>query len=129
MNNFEFLANWGWFDGNSFHRIAEDYVIQAGGTEGRATPGYTIKDELPSAVSDYTKYSVAMANAGPDTGASQWFVCIDCSKLPNAGYTLFGYVTTGMDVIDKIHAIGTDSPEGDGPPSKPVTIERVDILD
>ena len=124
VNNFVVLARWGWFDGGGFHRVVPGFVIQAGGEPAdRADPGYTIPDELPPSRGSYRPGTVAMANAGPDTGASEWFVCIDCTKLPGADYPVFGQVTSGMDVVARIEALGA----GDGPPSKPVTITSVQI--
>ena len=124
VNNFVVLARWGWFNGGGFHRVVPGFVIQAGGVPvDRVKAGYTIADELPSSRSDYKPGTVAMANAGPDTGATEWFVCIDCSKLPAADYPIFGTVTAGMDVVARIEGLGT----GNGPPSKPVTITSVTV--
>ncbi|HEY2332872.1 MAG TPA: peptidylprolyl isomerase [Acidimicrobiales bacterium] len=124
VNNFVNLARWGWFDGEGFHRVVPNFVDQAGDAAGRGDPGYKIPDELPKAVSDYSKGTLAMANAGADTGGSQWFICVDCSGLPGPNYSIFGNVTSGLDVVDAINALGT----GDGPPSKPVTISKVEIV-
>jgi cyclophilin family peptidyl-prolyl cis-trans isomerase len=124
VNNFVTLADWAWFDGEGFHRVVPDFVDQAGNAAGRGNPGYTIPDELPDALTDYPKGTVAMANRGADTGGSQWFVCVDCTKLPGPQYTVFGYVTSGIEVVDAINALGT----GDAPPSRPVTIEKVEIV-
>jgi len=127
VNNFIFLTGWAWYDHNAITRVVPGFVIQGGGTTGRESTGYTIPDELPKSMKEYTKYTVAMANTGkPDTGAGQWFVCLDCSKLPGPDYTIFGKVVEGMDVVDKIAALGT--PGSDGPPSKPVEIQGVDII-
>lgn len=127
VNNFIFLTNWAWFDHNAITRVVPGFVIQGGGVAGRETPGYTIPDELPKSMKAYTKYSLAMANTGqPNSGAGQWFVCLDCSKLPGPNYTIFGKVVEGMDVIDKIAALG--KPGTDGPPSKPVEIQGVDVI-
>ena len=124
VNNFVVLARWGWFDGGGFHRVVPGFVIQAGGVPAdRVKAGYTIPDELPASRSAYRAGTVAMANAGPDTGATEWFVCIDCSSLPAPDYPIFGTVTAGMDVVARIEALGT----GDGPPRTPVTITSVTI--
>ena len=121
VNNFVVLARWGWFDGDDFHRVVPGFVNQAG--EHDEDPGYTIPDENPDAVTDYVPGTIAMANRGPDTGSSQWFACIDCRGLPGPNYALFGRVTAGMDVVERINALGV----ADGPPSKPVTITSVTI--
>lgn len=130
VNNFVQLARSGWFDGNSVHRIVPGFVNQTGdrvgNPPGTGNPGYTIADELPAAVSDYTPGAIAMANSGPDTNGSQWFMCVDCSILPTAGYSLFGFVSDGMDVVQAINDLGT----GDGqPPEREVTIVAVEILE
>ena len=109
--NFEKLARKGFYDGVVFHRIVAGFVIQGGdptGT-GRGGPGYKFDDELPGKDLDYSKYAVAMANSGPNTNGSQWFVCTADlrGKLPKS-YTVFGRVTEGTDVIDRIGAVPTD---------------------
>ena len=126
VNNFVFLARYRWFDGVQFHRVVPKFVIQAGGLpKERASPGYALADELPGAPHPYPKGALAMANTGqPNTNGSQFFICVDCSSLPPT-YTLFGQVTGGADVIDKIAALGN----GDGPPSSPVTINSVTITE
>jgi cyclophilin family peptidyl-prolyl cis-trans isomerase len=109
--NFEKLARKGFYDGVVFHRVVAGFVIQGGdptGT-GRGGPGYKFDDELPGKDLDYSKYAVAMANSGPNTNGSQWFVCTADlrGKLPKS-YTVFGRVTEGTDVIDRIGAVPTD---------------------
>lgn len=125
VNNFVQLAKWGWFDGLGFHRVVKGFVNQTGDPKGDGTggPGYTIADELPASVAEYVPGAIAMANSGPNTNGSQWFTCIDCSKLPTAGYSLFGLLIDGMDVIEAINALST----GDGPPTEPVTVISVTI--
>jgi cyclophilin family peptidyl-prolyl cis-trans isomerase len=127
VNNFVQLAKWGWFDGDDFHRVVPGFVNQAGDPfgdpPGTGGPGYTIADELPPAVQSYARWAVAMANSGPNTNGSQWFTCIDCSILPTPGYSIFGQVVEGMDVVQAINDLGTS----DGPPSKPVTITSIEI--
>lgn len=99
VNNFVNLARDGYYDGLTFHRVVPDFVIQGGCPDGsgRGGPGYRFADEPVQG--EYTLGAVAMANAGPNTNGSQFFICIDdcTSKLAKA-YNLFGYVTSGMDV-------------------------------
>ena len=125
VNNFVFLARWHYYDGSAFHRVVPNFVIQGGSLngDGRSGPGYSFADELPQ-TGEYKIGSLAMANAGPDTNDSQFFVITgsDGVQLPPS-YSLFGQVTSGMDVVDAIAALG----QGDGPPSEPVTITKVTI--
>jgi cyclophilin family peptidyl-prolyl cis-trans isomerase len=125
VNNFVVLARWGYFDGLTFHRVVPGFVIQGGDPKGDGTggPGYEIADELPVDVASYVPGAVAMANSGPNTNGSQFFVCISCGGLPTAGYSLFGQLVDGDDTVQKIESLGT----GDGPPSTTVTITRVTI--
>jgi cyclophilin family peptidyl-prolyl cis-trans isomerase len=125
VNNFVALARWGWFDGEGFHRVVKGFVDQAGDAAGRGNPGYKIPDELPKALSDYPKGTLAMANAGVNTGGSQWFICVDCSNLPGPDFAVFGHVTEGLDVVDAINALA--DPSGAAAPTKPVTISKVEI--
>jgi cyclophilin family peptidyl-prolyl cis-trans isomerase len=118
VNNFLFLAEEGFYDGVIFHRIVPGFVIQGGdptGT-GRGGPGYKFRDELEGP-GDYTRGTVAMANAGPNTNGSQFFICLADVGLPHA-YTVFGRVTDGLDVVDSIAALPTDA--GDRPTSDAV---------
>jgi peptidyl-prolyl cis-trans isomerase B (cyclophilin B) len=99
VNNFVGLARQGFYDGLTFHRVVPDFVIQGGCPEGsgRGGPSYRFADEPVK--SEYTVGAVAMANAGPDTNGSQFFVCIDdCTKKLTKDYNLFGYVVEGLDV-------------------------------
>ena len=99
VNNFVSLARDGFYDGLQFHRVVPDFVIQGGCPEGTGTggPGYRFRDEPVKG--EYTLGAVAMANAGPNTNGSQFFVCIDdCTRKLDKAYNLFGYVTGGMDV-------------------------------
>ncbi len=123
-NNFLFLAGDGFYDGVTFHRVVPGFVIQGGdptGT-GRGGPGYKFRDELegPGA---YRRGTVAMANAGPNTNGSQFFICLADVRLPHA-YTIFGEVTDGMNVVGAIAALPTDS--SDRPASEAV-ISRVTV--
>jgi len=99
VNNFVGLARNGYYDGLTFHRVVPDFVIQGGCPEGsgRGGPGYKFADEPVK--SEYRLGAVAMANSGPDTNGSQFFICIDdCQTKLAPSYNLFGYVTDGMDV-------------------------------
>jgi peptidyl-prolyl cis-trans isomerase B (cyclophilin B) len=103
VNNFVSLARDGFYDGLTFHRVVPEFVIQGGCPEGtgRGGPGYRFADEPVQG--EYTLGAVAMANAGPDTNGSQFFVCIDdCTRKLDKAYNLFGYVTEGLEVTKQI---------------------------
>lgn len=101
VSNFIFLAKDGFYDGIIFHRREEGFVIQGGDPAGQGYggPGYQFEDE--PVTKQYTRGIVAMANAGPDTNGSQFFIMLADVPLPPS-YTIFGEVTSGMDVVDKI---------------------------
>jgi peptidyl-prolyl cis-trans isomerase B (cyclophilin B) len=102
VNNFVGLARRGYYDNLTFHRVVPEFVIQGGDPEGtgRGGPGYQFADEPVRG--DYTLGAVAMANAGPDTNGSQFFVCIDdCTAKLQKNYNLFGYVVDGIDVAQQ----------------------------
>jgi len=118
VNNFVGLARDGYYDGLTFHRVVPEFVIQGGCPEGsgRGGPGYKFADEPVKG--QYTLGAVAMANSGPDTNGSQFFICIDdCTGKLAPSYNLFGYVVEGMDV-----ALGT----GVGDVMRKVEIEERD---
>ena len=125
VNNFVFLARYHYFDGIVFHRVIPGFVIQGGDPQGTGTggPGYRFADELPKA-GRYQVGSLAMANAGPDTNGSQFFIISgpDGARLPPQ-YSLFGSVVSGGDVVQAIDAVGTRS----GTPTERVPIESVTI--
>lgn len=102
VSNFVYLAQGGYFNGLTFHRREEGFVIQGGDPSGNGTggPGYTFEDELDD---DYTyeRGIVAMANRGPDTNGSQFFIMLSDTPLPKA-YSIFGRVVEGMEVVDQI---------------------------
>jgi cyclophilin family peptidyl-prolyl cis-trans isomerase len=107
VNNFVFLAREGFYDGVIFHRVVPGFVIQGGdptGT-GRGGPGYKFRDEVEGA-GTYDRGIVAMANAGPNTNGSQFFICLEKVGLPHA-YTIFGEVSSGMEAVDAIAALPT----------------------
>ncbi len=126
-NNFITLAQKGFYDGSIFHRVIDGFMIQGGdptGT-GKGGPGYTFEDELnPESESykeGYKKGVVAMANAGPDTNGSQFFIMVADYPLPHS-YTIFGKVISGQEVADAIAKVEKDSNDK---PVSPVIMERV----
>ena len=135
--NFIDLAGKGFYDGVVFHRVVPGFVIQGGdgehgkkatmnaGRVGTGGPGYTFADEPFGG--DYYRGAVAMANAGPNTNGSQFFICLkDLSGRLPKNYTIFGQVTKGLDVVDVIAA------EPTGPkdlPRDPVAMETVTIVE
>ena len=103
VNNFVGLARDGYYDGLTFHRVVPEFVVQGGDPEGsgRGGPGYRFEDEPVQG--EYTLGAVAMANAGPNTNGSQFFICIDdCTRKLSKDYNLFGYVVEGVDVAKSI---------------------------
>ena len=126
VNNFVFLAREGFYDGVIFHRVIQGFVLQGGDPEGsgRGGPGYRFEDELPKA-GRYEVGSLAMANAGPNTNGSQFFVISGPSgvRLPPS-YSLFGKVVKGLEVVDEMQRVATGS--GDRPKTE-VVIESVTI--
>lgn len=125
VNNFVHLARDGYYDGVIFHRVVPGFVIQGGdptGT-GRGGPGYKFRDELEGA-GDYSRGTVAMANAGPNTNGSQFFICLEDVGLPHA-YTIFGKVTDGMDTVDAIAAL----PRSGERPTQDAIIQSVTIIE
>ncbi len=125
VNNFVSLARDGFYDGVIFHRVVPGFVIQAGdptGT-GRGGPGYRFRDELDHP-RPYRRGTVAMANAGPNTNGSQFFVCLDDVGLPHR-YTIFGEVVDGMEVVDAIASVPLDGER----PLDDVIIERVEVVE
>ena len=124
VNNFVFLARDGFYDGVVFHRVIENFMIQGGdptGT-GRGGPGYRFRDEIEGA-GTYSRGTVAMANAGPNTNGSQFFICHTDVGLPHS-YTIFGQVKSGMDAVDSIATTDTDNSDR---PHDEVVINKVTI--
>jgi cyclophilin family peptidyl-prolyl cis-trans isomerase len=125
VNNFVFLARWHYYDGIVFHRVIPGFVLQGGDPAGTGAggPGYRFDDELPKP-GRYELGSLAMANAGPNTNGSQFFVISgpDGMRLPPL-YALFGKVVKGLDVVETINALGSRS----GTPSERVVIESVSV--
>jgi cyclophilin family peptidyl-prolyl cis-trans isomerase len=128
VNNFVVLARYHFYDGVSFHRIVPDFVIQGGDPQGtgQGGPGYMFADELPQG-GQYKIGSLAMANSGPNTNGSQFFIITGQQgvQLPPQ-YSLFGQVTAGMDTVNKIAALGVaGAPNGE--PKEPVSMTSVII--
>jgi cyclophilin family peptidyl-prolyl cis-trans isomerase len=127
VNNFITLASKGFYNGLIFHRVILGFMIQGGDPTGTGTggPGYQFSDELnpstPSYQAGYVPGTVAMANSGPNTNGSQFFIMQANNPLPHL-YTIFGKVLSGMDVVNSIAAISVDS---QNKPLTPVTMEKV----
>jgi len=127
VQNFITLANKGFYNGLTFHRVIKGFMIQGGDPSGNGTggPGYKFADELnpatPSYKAGYKKGVVAMANSGPNTNGSQFFIMHADYPLPNA-YTIFGKVVSGQDVVDKIAAVQVGANDM---PVTPVTMKTV----
>jgi len=104
VNSFVFLSKEGWFDGVSFHRVMPGFVAQTGDPSGTGMggPGYTIPNEIDPALSHNQPGMVAMANSGPDTNGSQWYITYSDASRLDGSYTIFGRVVEGMDVVEAI---------------------------
>ena len=130
--SFDFLANEGFFDATACHRLTTSgiFVLQCGDPAGNGTggPGYQIPDEnLPGeGASNYPAGTVAMANAGPGTGGSQFFLVYEDTTLPS-GYTIFGQITEGLDVIRAVAEAGVADGGADGLPAQPIVIESATV--
>ena len=125
VGNFEELVGKGFYDGLTFHRVIEDFMIQGGDPTGDGTggPGYTFEDEPNE--HRVVRGALAMANAGPDTNGSQFFiVTADACPWLDGKHTVFGRVVEGMDVVDEISRVSKDP--GDRP-DDPVVIERIEL--
>lgn len=129
-NNFLWLAKKGFYDNTIFHRVIKDFMIQGGDPKGDGTggPGYSFDDEDFSG--EYVRGAVAMANAGPNTNGSQFFIMHQDYPLPK-NYVIFGQVTKGLEVLDKIaNSPVTLSPSGEmSKPVKPIKILSTKIIE
>jgi peptidyl-prolyl cis-trans isomerase B (cyclophilin B) len=127
VENFTKLAREGFYDGVIFHRVIPDFMIQGGDPTGTGSggPGYDFEDEInPNKVE---RGALAMANRGPDTNGSQFFVVTaDACPWLDGKHTVFGRVTSGMDVVDRISELPRDAQDR---PRDDVTIERVELAD
>lgn len=131
VNNFVFLANQGFYKNVPIHRVVPGFMFQSGDPTGTGTggPGYNIPDDAVPADMPYTKGVLAMANTGlPNSGGSQFFVMLGDTPLPPT-YTIFGKVTSGADVLDKINATQVvDNGMGEvSRPVQPIGIEDVTV--
>jgi cyclophilin family peptidyl-prolyl cis-trans isomerase len=127
VENFRKLAGDGFYDGLIFHRVIPDFMIQGGDPEGTGTggPGYTFEDEFND--HKVVRGALAMANAGPNTNGSQFFiVTTESAPWLDGKHTVFGEVTDGMDAVDAIEK--TETGAGDRP-AEPQVIERVELRD
>ena len=123
VNNFVFLAQHHFYDGLVFHRVVPKFIIQSGDPRGNGSggPGYKFADEPVPAAANYTAGCLAMANAGPNTNGSQFFICTaDDTQALQKSYNLFGRVVQGLDVAQKIQG------PGDTPASKKI---KPDVID
>src|SRR5437773_4887126 len=125
--NFRKLASEGFYDGLTFHRVIKDFMIQGGCPQGSGTggPGYTFEDEINE--HKVVRGALAMANSGPNTNGSQFFI-VTAEACPwlDGKHTVFGRVVEGMDVVDAISALPKDARDR---PIEPVVIERVELSD
>jgi cyclophilin family peptidyl-prolyl cis-trans isomerase len=127
VENFRKLAADGFYDGLIFHRVIPGFMIQGGCPEGTGTggPGYTFEDEINE--HKVVRGALAMANAGPDTNGSQFFiVTTEAAPWLDGKHTVFGRVSEGMDAVDSIQAAATDARDR---PLEPQVIERVELRD
>lgn len=128
VNNFVYLAKKGFYKDTIFHRVIKGFMIQGGDPTGTGAggPGYRFNDE--KFTGEYTRGTIAMANAGPNTNGSQFFIMHADYALPT-NYTIFGKVTEGLDVVDKIAESPTvQSGEGSSP-IKPVVVKSIEIIE
>ena len=127
VENFRKLSADGFYDGLTFHRVIPEFMIQGGDPEGTGSggPGYQFEDEInPHKI---VRGALAMANAGPNTNGSQFFlVTVEEAPWLDGKHTVFGKVTSGMEVVDALEALPTD---GRDRPTEPAVIERVELRD
>ena len=126
VNNFVFLAQDGFYNGVMFHRVIPGFMIQGGdptGT-GREGPGYAFRDEIVGGLAFDRAGILAMANAGPNTNGSQFFITVAPTPHLTGAYTIFGSVVSGMEIVTGISTVGRD---GSDRPIEPVVIQGIEI--
>jgi len=128
VNSFVFLAEAGYFDGSVFHRLIPGFVLQGGdqSATGRGGPGYSIPDEFPPAGVGYEPGTLAMANAGPGTTGSQFFIVLDSVGLPPQ-YSIFGFVDEGLDILDRLQTAPLGRAAGSPDPAPSTPLETIYI--
>src|SRR3954452_3243165 len=132
VNNFVVLARYHYYDGVAFHRIIPGFVDQTGDatgpTPGQGGPGYTFEDELPKDPSPYGDGAVAMANSGPNTNGSQWFIVVGQGGAGlGIQYSKFGTVQAGLDVATAINKAGTN--DSSGAPTEEIKVNAITIIE
>ena len=125
--NFIELTEKGFYDGLIFHRVIDGFMIQGGGPTGtgRGGPGYRIKDEFGEGLAHDSEGILSMANAGPNTGGSQFFITLAPTPWLNGHHAIFGKIVKGMDVVREIGSVATNFQDR---PVDPVVMEKVEVL-
>ena len=126
VNNFVFLVNEGFYDGITFHRVIPNFVIQGGDPAGNGTggPGYKFEDEVRNNPLMHERGVISMANAGPNTNGSQFFITVAATPWLTGNHTIFGEVVEGMDAVDKIVSVPRNAQDK---PVKDVKVNSVKI--
>ena len=128
VRNFISLANKGFYDGLIFHRVISGFMIQGGDPQGTGMggPGYSIDDEFGPGLAHDSEGILSMANAGPNTGGSQFFITLVPTPWLDGHHAIFGKITEGMDVVHKIGSTPTDFADR---PLQDVVMEKVEIVE